>query len=126
LNCGSLLPLFLFQYALPPQLRVVGQLAIEAAQRTLPFMLFMVIELFKQGDPTPIGQRFRQSGRTLPEGVTYHASWVDSQGTRCFPIMEAPSPESLNAWVQRWSDLIDFEIVPVMTSADFWSKHEPD
>jgi len=45
-------------------------------------MLFMVIERFKHGDPAPIGQRFRQNGRMLPEGVSYHASWVDSAGAR--------------------------------------------
>jgi uncharacterized protein DUF3303 len=87
-------------------------------------MFFMVIEHFKQGNPGPIGQRFRESGRMLPDGVTYHASWVDSKGARCFQVMEAPSPESLEAWVQRWSDLIDFEIVQVTTSADFWSKRQ--
>jgi Protein of unknown function (DUF3303) len=101
-----------------------SQLAIEAVQRTLPFMLFMVIEHFKQGDPAPIGQRFRENGRMLPEGVNYHASWLDSEGARCFQVMEASDPGLLNSWVQRWSDLIDFEIVPIETSADFWSKRQ--
>jgi len=82
-------------------------------------MLFMVIEHFKNGDPAPVGERFKLSGRMLPEGVTYHASWVDAGGTRCFQIME-----SLNAWITRWQDLVDFEIVPVLTSADFWAKKQ--
>jgi uncharacterized protein DUF3303 len=85
-------------------------------------MLFMVIERFKHGDAGPIGQRFKRHGRMLPEGVAYHASWMDSAGTRCFQIMEAGDPELLKAWVSRWDDLIDFEIVPVMTSSDFWAK----
>jgi hypothetical protein len=58
----------------------------------------------------------------LPEGVTYYASWVDSAGVQCFQLMEAPDSESLTAWINRWSDLIDFEIVPVRTSNDFWSN----
>ena len=87
-------------------------------------MLFMVIEHFKNGDPAPVGERFKLSGRMLPEGVTYHASWVDAGGTRCFQIMEAPDAESLNAWITRWQDLVDFEIVPVLTSADFWAKKQ--
>ncbi len=41
-------------------------------------MLFMVIERFKDGNARLVGERFRQSGRMLPEGVAYHASWVDS------------------------------------------------
>lgn len=87
-------------------------------------MLFMVIERFKQGDAKLIGERFKLSGRMLPEGVIYHASWVDSPGARCFQIMEAADPELLNTWVARWDDLIDFEIVPVLTSADFWASRE--
>ena len=83
-------------------------------------MLFMVIERFK--DAKAIGERFKACGRMLPENVTYHSSWVDSAGTRCFQIMEAPAPESLNPWIGRWNDLVEFEIVPVLTSAEFWAK----
>jgi hypothetical protein len=89
-------------------------------------MLFMVIERFKNADPTPIGKRFKQKGRMLPEGVVYHSSWVDSVGSRCFQVMEAPQPELLNAWVSRWNDLIDFEIVPVLTSGEFWAERQPN
>ena len=85
-------------------------------------MLFMVIERFKNGDAKLIGERFKRSGRMLPEGVTYHASWVDSAGSCCFQVMEAPRLELLNSWVTRWNDLIDFEIVPVFTSSEFWAK----
>jgi hypothetical protein len=88
-------------------------------------MLFMVIERFRNADPKPIGERFKQSGRMLPDGLTYHASWVDSKGTSCFQIMEAPRPELLSIWISRWEDLIDFEIVPVLTSADFWALRKP-
>ena len=84
-------------------------------------MLFMVIERFKC-DAKAIGERFKRNGRMLPEGVTYHASWVDSTGTRCFQIMEARRLESLNPWISRWDDLIDFELVPVLVSAAFWAK----
>jgi hypothetical protein len=85
-------------------------------------MLFMVIEHFKQGDPRPVGERFKQSGRMMPAGVVYHASWVDSTGARCFQVMEATHPDFLKAWISCWDDLIEFEIVPVQTSSDFWAK----
>ena len=83
-------------------------------------MLFMVIERFK--DARAIAERFQQSGRMLPEDVVYHASWVDAAGTRCFQIVEAPRLESLTPWIERWDDLVEFEIVPVVTSAEFWSR----
>lgn len=85
-------------------------------------MLFMVIERFKKGSVKHIGERFTTKGRMLPEGVVYHASWVDSEGARCFQVMEAPDRDSLDAWIRCWDDLVDFEIVPVQTSSDFWSK----
>ncbi|MBZ5619787.1 MAG: DUF3303 domain-containing protein [Acidobacteriia bacterium] len=85
-------------------------------------MLFMVIERFKHGDSKAIGERFQKSGRMLPEGVAYHASWLDPAGTLCYQLMEASHQELLDPWVSRWTDLMDFEIVPVLTSADFWAK----
>jgi hypothetical protein len=84
-------------------------------------MLFMVIERFKDGDPRPIGARFREKGRMLPDGVAYHASWVDREGMRCFQVMEAADAESLEGWMGCWKDLVDFEVVPVLNSAEFWS-----
>jgi len=89
-------------------------------------MLFMVIERFKNRDAGPVGERFRRQGRMLPEGVAYHASWMDSSGARCFQIMEAPHVDSLAPWISRWDDLVDFEIVPVLTSADFWSRAQSE
>jgi hypothetical protein len=67
-----------------------------------------------------------REGRMLPEGVTYHTSWVDSKGSRCFQVMEAPDRAALDAWVRHWDDLVDFEIVPVVPSADFWAQAPPD
>src|SRR6266550_1607553 len=88
---------------------------------TLPVMLFMVMERFKSGDPKPIGERFRRSGRMLPADVLYQANWMDAAGARCFQIMEAPNLESLNEWIRRWDDLVDFEIVPVLSSGEYWA-----
>jgi len=88
-------------------------------------MLLMVIERFKNGDAAPIGERFRRDGRMLPEGVIYHASWVDPAGARCFQLMEAPHADSLAPWINHWNDLVEFEVIPVLTSADFWSKIQP-
>ena len=84
-------------------------------------MLFMVIETFKNGDPKPVGERFRQHGRMLPESVSYLASWVDPENARCFQIMEGPDRESLTPWIEFWSDLVEFEVIPVLTSGEFWA-----
>ena len=87
-------------------------------------MLYMVIEQFKPGCVERIGERFRQRGRMLPDGVTYHASWVEPNGKRCFQIMEAADPALLDRWMAQWNDLIDFEIIPVITSTKFWGGQD--
>ena len=85
-------------------------------------MLFMVIETFGTNNVKAIGDRFRGRGRMLPEAIVYHASWIDAQNARCFQVMEAPDRESLEPWIAAWSDLVDFEVVAVETSAEFWTK----
>ncbi len=81
-------------------------------------MLYMVIERFKKNDPAPVYHRFRERGRLAPEGVTYISSWVDADLTRCYQVMETDDPALLDAWISNWIDLIDFEVVPVVTSAE--------
>jgi hypothetical protein len=85
-------------------------------------MLFMVIEHFKNADPKPIRERFVREGRMLPEGVVYHASWLDPASARCYQVMEAKDLRSLHAWTSCWDDLVDFEIVAVLTSQEYWAK----
>jgi hypothetical protein len=83
-------------------------------------MLFMVIERFQEANRAAVGERFQTKGRMLPDGVTYHASWMETNGGRCYQVMEAASRDLLDVWIGRWSDLVDFEVVPVLTSADYW------
>lgn len=82
-------------------------------------MLFMVIEHLK--DVAAIGERFQRQGRMLPDGVVYHASWVEPGGARCYQVMEAASADALVPWIDAWRDLADLEVVPVLTSAEFWA-----
>jgi hypothetical protein len=81
-------------------------------------MLFMVIEHFKAGRAPEIYSRFRERGRMAPDGLRYVASWVDLDFHRCFQVMEADDETLLREWTIHWEDLVDFEIVPVRTSAE--------
>ena len=82
-------------------------------------MLFMVIERFTRG-LEPVWQRVAEQGRMIPEGVVYKGSWLEPDGARCFQLMEASDRQALDRWLERWADLVDFEVVPVLTSHDFW------
>jgi len=81
-------------------------------------MLFMVIEHFRPGRAPDVYRRFRERGRMAPPDVKYVSSWVDFDFHRCFQIMEADSEARLGEWTAHWNDLVDFEIVPVRTSAE--------
>jgi hypothetical protein len=87
-------------------------------------MLFMVIEQFRNGDPLRVRERFQRDGRMLPEGVIYHASWIDPAHARCYQLMEAADAQALDAWTARWNDLVNFEIVPVVAPQEYWAKVE--
>ena len=81
-------------------------------------MLFLIIEHFRDGDPVPVYRRFRDRGRLAPPGVDYVSSWVTSDLTRCFQIMECRDRSLLDAWMANWNDLVRFEVLPVVTSAE--------
>jgi len=80
-------------------------------------MRYMIVEKFKRG-PAPIYARAAEQGRLLPDGLEYVDSWVDARLDRCFQLMETADEELLDEWVAAWDDLVDFEIVPVVTSAE--------
>jgi hypothetical protein len=52
----------------------------------------------------------------MPDGVEYRGSWVTSDLRRCFQVMECADRRLLDEWMANWSDLTQFEVVPVMTS----------
>jgi hypothetical protein len=85
-------------------------------------MLFMIIEVFHQGKQKQLYQRFEEKGRMLPEGVIYINSWITEDLGTCYQVMEAPGKDKLQEWINKWSDLVDFTIIPVLTSAEAKQK----
>jgi hypothetical protein len=81
-------------------------------------MLYMVIEHYKDGDGVRVYQRFRDRGRMAPPGLEYVASWVTTSYARCFQVMQTDDPQLLEEWMANWSDLVDFEVLPVLTSKE--------
>jgi hypothetical protein len=88
-------------------------------------MLYMVIESFRGGDPAPVYRRFREQGRMMPEGLQYVSSWITEDLTRCYQVMESADRLLLEEWMARWSDLMAFEVLPVLTSAEVQARLAP-
>jgi hypothetical protein len=79
-------------------------------------MQFMVIERFRDRNARAVYRRFRDSGRMMPDGLRYVGSWIETNFDRCFQIMECDDARLLQQWIVNWSDLADFEVVPVVSS----------
>ena len=79
----------------------------------------MVVERYKRG-PEPVYARAEAKGRMLPDGLHYVDSWVvdDVAMDRCFQLMEADDPALFDVWIERWADLTEFEVFPVLSSAE--------
>ena len=81
-------------------------------------MLYVIVEHFRNGDAAPVYERFRARGRLAPAGLTYVNSWVTSDLTRCYQVMECEDRALLHEWLAAWADLVEFEVHPVITSAE--------
>ena len=86
-------------------------------------MLFMVIERFRHGDAKAVYERFRERGRMMPAGLDYVDSWVEADFNRCFQLVKSDDPALIGQWTSHWDDLVDFEIVPVITSKEAAAIH---
>jgi hypothetical protein len=55
----------------------------------------------------------------LPQGLDYVESWIEERSLdRCFQLMETEDPRLFDQWIANWSDLVRFEVVPVISSAE--------
>ena len=85
-------------------------------------MQYMIIEKFHTGQVKALYERFDKYGRMLPEGVNYINSWIDEQISTCYQVMESDSDEKIHQWIRLWNDLADFEVIPVIRSAEAKAK----
>jgi hypothetical protein len=64
-------------------------------------VLYMVIEYFNAGAAPEIYRRARERGRQLPPGLE-----------------RAEDRSLFDAWIEAWSDVAHFEVIPVRPSAE--------
>ncbi len=81
-------------------------------------MLYMVVERFRAGTAPEIYRRVRDQGRMIPDGLEYVSSWVDLEFATCYQLMHTDDASLFAVWTSAWKDLVEFEIVPVRTSAE--------
>jgi len=79
-------------------------------------MQYMIIEKFRPGKVIEVYKRFEEKGRLMPEGLHYINSWITEDVAICYQIMETDNVNTLHQWIDNWNDLVEFEIIPVITS----------
>lgn len=79
-------------------------------------MLYMVVERFK--DAPAIYARLHEKGRMMPVGLEYIGSWISEDMTICYQLMQTADESLFPLWTNEWKDLMDFDIVPVRSSAE--------
>jgi hypothetical protein len=81
-------------------------------------MQFMVVEQFRNQDAKAVYRRLKERGRMMPDGLRFVSSFVAADLGRCFQVMECDDVTLLQRWIAEWSDLMAFEVVPVVPGKD--------
>ena len=81
-------------------------------------MNYMVIEKFKAGKIKDVYRRFAEQGRLAPDDLHYVSSWVSDNLSTCYQVMQTENYQSLEQWMDNWKDLVDFTVIPVITSQE--------
>jgi hypothetical protein len=87
--------------------------------------LYVVAENFRNRDALPAYSRSRDHRRLAREGLSYTSSWVTESLDRCYQVMVTENRALLDQWIANWSDIIDFEVHPVMISKEAAEKIAP-
>jgi len=62
--------------------------------------------------------RFRETQGAPPAGVTMVSRWHPVSGNAGFVLADTSDAKALAEWVLRWSDLLSFDVTPVLDDAE--------
>ena len=82
-------------------------------------MIFHASFRYATGDRDRVHARFLETGGLPPDGVEMHGRWHAAAGNAGFLVAESDDAAAVADWLQQWSDLIDFELTPVVGDAGF-------
>lgn len=79
---------------------------------------YMIIETFRPGCKAAVYERLGREGRLMPDGLAYLNSWLEKDGDRCFQLVEATNSSLIDEWIERWTDLVSFEVIQIGDKPD--------
>ena len=78
-------------------------------------MIFHITYTLSPGQRNDAQKRFKTTGAPPPSGVTMTGRWHCAEGLRGFIVAESSDAEAVAKWTQGWTDLLSFEVTPVVT-----------
>jgi hypothetical protein len=78
-------------------------------------MLFHITYEFLPDHRDAAQDRFKETGGLPPEDVKMIGRWHFAEGHGGTLIAETDNPVSISKWTQEWTDLLSFQITPVLT-----------
>jgi hypothetical protein len=76
-------------------------------------MLFMITYAFSSDARNAAQERFKKTGGMPGEGVKFHGRWHAIGGGHGFVLAESSDGVAIGKWMQEWTDLLEFEVIPV-------------
>ena len=81
-------------------------------------MLFMISYSFRPEIRSETQDRFKKTGGTPGPNVTMLGRWHNIGGLRGFVLAESNDAVAIGRWMQEWTDLIVFDVAPVVNDED--------
>lgn len=81
---------------------------------------YMVVwELPSDTRDEAIGRFIEGSALEEPEGVTLITRWHSITNNAGWSVCEANDPKDVSKWLIRWSDIMTYEVYPVIDDEEF-------
>jgi len=77
-------------------------------------MLFVVTWEIPSSNRDAVSERFMKTGGPPPEGVKMIGRWHTLGTGEGTLVCESGDPDAIANWIQQWSDLMKFQITPVI------------
>lgn len=62
--------------------------------------------------------RFQETGGLPPDGATMVGRWHRLAGLGGYVLCESDDPVAIGKWMQDWTDVLSFDVVPVGDDAE--------
>lgn len=81
-------------------------------------MLFVITYSFSPDDRNTAQDRFKKTGGMPGEGVKMHGRWHAVGGNHGYLLAESNDSVAIGKWMQEWTDILEFDVVPVNNDED--------